>query len=290
MILFLRTLEIAGWAAAGLLVLLLIAPWHLRGTGRVGAVLQGELSAAWCLGLVRMRFASGSIRLADTGEDPGRAGERDPPPNNREPRSGPAPLGGPGPAVEIRVAGIRVIRRSGFSRDASASGRKRRHRRRGRQVQRRRHTGSQRNLLRLLRRFREEHGLAPALLALRRLAGALHLQVGIHGTYATPDPALTGWLTAVHAVLGSAVASAGGRTGRKRPGKTPPGRLHLDVQPDFAGSVPELVLTGDARFIPAVVLIAALSLLGKKEIRNLLWTWRKTKRMKTTTKEAPADV
>lgn len=297
---FLEIIEILGWGAAGVLAVLLVAPWHFRGAARIGPVLQWELSVAWAFGVVRVGIGAGNIRL-----------------ERHNGSSGATRADGPEPALVVHVAGIRVWdRRLAFGR-TSAKIRKDRFRLRRKshpddktacpdrdsrprqhEARNRRRNRSGEEFLQRSFRFPIRTGWETALLVLRRLARTLRLKVSARGTYAAPDPAVTGWLAAFIESIQSATASGPpgtgkgeGTRGRRRQVYTAANKakypvLDLHVQPDFATSYPDLVTSVEARAVPAAVLIAVLSLLRRKQVRDLLAAFRKTTRTTKTTKEA----
>ncbi|CAB3389783.1 hypothetical protein [Kyrpidia spormannii] len=277
----------AAWTVAALAVILLVfvllGPCRLQAAGRVGTTSERSLSATWYWGVVRIRLRVGEPRRADGTPEP--TNERSEPTSggsglgiepllpameeSGSPTAQEAPPGSgpdarhPGPELELRIAGIPVAkRRAGPSRaGATRRGRKRR---RARRDTRQKSAGGRtsgfdaRDLPRLLRQMRDEEWIATAFTVLARLAKALHLEFQARGTYATPDPAWTGWIAALQGAL-EPVAGAATKE-----------RISLGIQPDFVNTVPDLTLRGQARFTPIAILGTALSLLARKDVRRLL--------------------
>jgi hypothetical protein len=189
--------------------------------------------------------------------------------------------------LAVHVAGIPVWHRRKSPSNGSAASQDRDRRRGKRKADDRSHNRSGTEFLQRILRFPIRTGLETTLLVLRRLARTLYVKVSFRGTYATPDPALTGWLVAFVETVKSLAASGPPWSGAD---KARHHILDLHVQPDFASSSPDLVITAEVRTVPIAVLIAALSLLRKKQVRDLLSAFRKTKRTTKTTKEAHVHV
>ncbi|MEW6727138.1 hypothetical protein ACP3TJ_09205 [Desulforudis sp. 1088] len=94
--------------------------------------------------------------------------------------------------------------------------------------------------------------LSVLLSYLRKLVRALNLHLELNGVYGTDDPALTGALAGLVAIL-------------------PRGRLKLDLEPDFTGSVLDVSGTVRARIVPIVILWLTARLLLTGPVRRLWW-------------------
>lgn len=93
---------------------------------------------------------------------------------------------------------------------------------------------------------------------LRRLVRALRLDVMLSGRYGTDDPALTGVLAGLLALVNG-------------------DKINLSMQPDFAEAVLDLRGTLHSRVIPAELLGICLALLWQKPVRTIWMSAIKTK-------------
>lgn len=270
MSIFVLLIEIIAGGLLGLGAALLCAPWRLRGMFHVGPALRWDLTLRGAFGLVRARVGSGKAANGDDGDrETGGAGVPD-----------------RGPVIEFRLAGIPVWRRGGDR--GRTDGRPRRGRRRirkasgsareengaggaGRKRSKRRFR--LRAWLRILDREWRREWLRLALLVLRRLFRTVRLRMAVQGTYAAPDPAVTGWLAAASSVLGT--------TGN--------GTFLLDVKPDFTAQAPDLDIAVETRMVPLAVLATMLLLLAEKPVWKQIgafiraWLKRKSAPVRNTT-------
>ncbi|MCL6635454.1 MAG: hypothetical protein K6T29_06765 [Peptococcaceae bacterium] len=107
---------------------------------------------------------------------------------------------------------------------------------------------------------------ATVLGCLKGVYKSFRLRVRLRGVYGTGDPALTGMLAGLAAVLNA-------------------GNIDLGLEPDFSG--PALDLTGEisGRIVPVVILWFAVRLLLAGPVRGLWWTRLKTKFIKRKPEE-----
>lgn len=104
--------------------------------------------------------------------------------------------------------------------------------------------------------------LAAATAFLRRCLRALNLRVSLTGVFGTDDPALTGVLTGMAAVLEAA-------------------NVRLDLTPDFSGPAADLTGTIEGRFVPIILLWLVLGFFLSRPVRRLWWGKVFKKRNKT---------
>ena len=101
---------------------------------------------------------------------------------------------------------------------------------------------------------------------IKRLFGSLRLRLHLSGVYGTDDPALTGMIAAIFAVLRAE-------------------HINFDLNADFRGPVLDVAGETSGRIVPMEILWITLCLLISEPVRKLWWAQFKTKFIRRKQKE-----